>query len=84
LTIRPGGQSETAFAHTGEDFLTIVAGRLHISVDGLGEFDMGEGDSLHFDSSLSHSWSNTTEETATVVWAQLTGGPRASTPKGTT
>lgn len=59
---------DAPFRHPGEECVTIVQGRLHVCVNGVG-YDLEEGDSLTYDSSLPHWYRNPTSEDAALIGA---------------
>lgn len=67
--IAAGWDNEDApFVHPGEECVTIVRGRLHVCVNGV-VYDLEEGDSLTYDSSLPHWYRNPTSENAVLIGA---------------
>lgn len=67
--IGAGWDNEDApFKHPGEECVTILQGRLHICINGMG-YDLAEGDSLTYDSSLPHWYRNSTSEDAVLIGA---------------
>lgn len=67
--IAAGWDNEDApFVHPGEECVTIIQGRLHVCVNGLG-YDLEEGDSLTYDSSLPHWYRNPTSKDAVLIGA---------------
>lgn len=57
-TLEQGALSGTeAFAHRGEELVLCLKGRIKFSI-GDSEYELKKGDSLHFVSSLPHSWAN--------------------------
>lgn len=67
--IAAGWDNEDApFVHPGEECVTIVQGRLHVCVNGV-VYDLEEGDSLTYDSSLPHWYRNPTSENAVLIGA---------------
>jgi transcriptional regulator with XRE-family HTH domain len=59
---------DAPFKHPGEECVTMVQGRLHVCVNGVG-YDLEEGDSLTYDSSLPHWYRNPTSEDAVLIGA---------------
>lgn len=57
LNLEAGAKSEGACRHEGEEFATVLEGRLILSLDGV-EYLLEEGDSIYFFSNASHSWRN--------------------------
>ena len=67
--IAAGWDNEDApFKHAGEECVTMVQGRLHVCVNGVG-YDLEEGDSLTYDSSLPHWYRNPTSKDAVLIGA---------------
>jgi transcriptional regulator with XRE-family HTH domain len=67
--ILPPGVStqETPFAHAGEEFMTVLAGTLSVTVNGTA-YTLRAGDSISFDSSLGHSFGNAGTETVEMIF----------------
>jgi transcriptional regulator with XRE-family HTH domain len=59
---------DVPFVHPGEECVTIVQGRLYVCVNGVG-YDLEEGDSLTYDSSLPHWYRNPTSKDAVLIGA---------------
>ncbi len=68
FTIRPGAGSEGPYAHEGEEFIYVLAGRLEIILDGRERYRVGPGDSTYFKSTSYHAWRNPGAETAVLLW----------------
>jgi transcriptional regulator with XRE-family HTH domain len=66
LTVPPGYRSETV-AHEGEEILYILDGTITQRLDGE-DMVMRAGDSLHFRGNLPHSWSNSADRPARLLW----------------
>lgn len=67
--IGAGWDNEDApFQHPGEECVTVLQGRLHVCINGIG-YDLAEGDSLTYDSSLPHWYRNPTSEDAVLIGA---------------
>ena len=64
--VPPGHASET-MSHEGEDFVYLVAGTMLYEVDGI-PYELGAGDTLHFDSRKPHRGTNTGKDTAIELW----------------
>ena len=67
-TSLPSGWSneEQPFQHRGEECVHILAGRLHVSV-GSSSWELGEGDTITYDSGRPHWYANRTAEPAVVI-----------------
>lgn len=64
--VPPGHASET-MSHDGEDFIYLVSGAMHYEVDGI-VYELGAGDTLHFDARKPHRGTNVGNETAIELW----------------
>lgn len=73
VTIRPGAWSEGTYAHTGEEFLLVLTGRLDMTLNGATEA-LTTRDSLQFDSHVPHSWGNPGEVETEVLWVTTERG----------
>lgn len=67
VTVRPTLSKEVSYAHEGEEFAWVVAGQVIYEVEGH-EHILRGGDSIHVDSSRSHSLRNESGEDATILW----------------
>lgn len=63
----PPGHRSIAISHQGEEMMYVLRGELTVEVDGKRTV-MGEGDSIHFASTLTHSTWNHTDQPTTVLW----------------
>ncbi len=69
----PGSSScapEQLMRHGGREYGHLVSGRLQVQV-GFESYDLGPGDSIHFDSMTPHRLSNPSDEPCTAVWFVL-------------
>lgn len=66
LHVPPGYASETV-SHEGEEIIFLLDGEITQMLDGE-SFVLQRGDSLHYSGSTPHSWSNTTDTTARILW----------------
>lgn len=55
------------FAHSGEEFITVLSGRCGVTVNGV-DYLLEEGDSLSFDSALPHGYANPGTEPAVLIF----------------
>jgi DNA-binding transcriptional MerR regulator/quercetin dioxygenase-like cupin family protein len=67
FTIAPGAGSGESYAHEGEEFIFVVRGTLHISLDGE-EYALKSGDSFYFESSTPHTWRNSGKSQTVLLW----------------
>jgi DNA-binding transcriptional MerR regulator/quercetin dioxygenase-like cupin family protein len=65
--IAPKAGSGESYAHEGEEFLHVLQGELHISLEGT-EHRLKPGDSFYFDSVTQHEWSNPGRKETWVLW----------------
>jgi transcriptional regulator with XRE-family HTH domain len=65
--VEPGGGSEGAIEHQGEEIGYVLEGELDLTVDSE-TFHLFPGDSFFFDSSLPHGYRNPGQLTAKVIW----------------
>ncbi|MGD8189405.1 helix-turn-helix domain-containing protein [Brevibacillus ginsengisoli] len=66
VTLPPRQKHDVVFNHPGEEFYYLLEGKVILNVDGQ-EYLLSKGDSIHFPSTLDHTWYNPTEETAQVI-----------------
>ena len=66
LHVPPGYASETV-SHEGEEIIFLLDGEITQMLDGE-RFVLQSGDSLHYSGATPHSWSNTTDTTARILW----------------
>ena len=66
--VRPGGGSDGAYSHTGEEFIHLLSGTLEVWLDEIECYSMGAGDSLWFNSNSGHRFFNPTDEEAVLIW----------------
>jgi len=57
-------------SHPGEELVVILEGGMHFVV-GDQPFDLAEGDSLHFRTTLPHSWANPSDKPARAIWLAI-------------
>lgn len=56
--------------HPGEELVVMLEGAMRFVVGGE-RYDLADGDSLHFRTTLPHSWSNPSEEAARAIWLAI-------------
>jgi transcriptional regulator with XRE-family HTH domain len=88
LTLPPGYRSETV-AHEGEEIFYVLEGRLTVRIDSE-ETELEAGDGFHFRGNRPHTWWNTENVPAKLLWTgtialfrprgQPTGRARADHP----
>ena len=65
--IAPRAGSGESYTHEGEEFLYVLRGELHISVQGE-LYQLKSGDSFYFESASPHKWSNPGNTETHVLW----------------
>jgi transcriptional regulator with XRE-family HTH domain len=62
-------------AHSGEEFIYVLSGSLKVHLEHYEPFDLAEGDSCYFDSTMAHACVSTSEVDAEVLWVCTNSGP---------
>jgi DNA-binding transcriptional MerR regulator/quercetin dioxygenase-like cupin family protein len=65
--IAPSAGSGESYAHEGEEFLYVLRGGLHISLESE-KYELKPGDSFYFQSSVPHRWNNPGRSETWVLW----------------
>jgi mannose-6-phosphate isomerase-like protein (cupin superfamily) len=65
--IAPNSGSGESYTHEGEEFLYVLRGELHISLQGE-EYRLKPGDSFYFESATPHHWKNPGRKETFVLW----------------
>jgi DNA-binding transcriptional MerR regulator/quercetin dioxygenase-like cupin family protein len=65
--IAPQAGSGESYSHEGEEFLHVLRGELHISLQE-DEYHLKPGDSFYFESDVAHSWKNPGNTETWVLW----------------
>ncbi|HEY3187708.1 MAG TPA: cupin domain-containing protein [Solirubrobacteraceae bacterium] len=69
--VEPGADSgPEPMVHPGEELVLILDGTMRFVVGGE-IYELAEGDSLHFRTTLPHSWSNPADEPARAIWLAI-------------
>jgi DNA-binding transcriptional MerR regulator len=66
--VAPGAGSGGSYDHQGEEFLYMLDGTIEIWLDEVERYVLTPGDSLYFESALSHRWRNVGKKEATILW----------------
>ena len=56
--------------HPGEELVVLLEGEMRFNVDGE-DYELREGDSIHFRTAHPHSWRNPTERPARAIWLAI-------------
>ena len=67
LVAEPGAESGSAMTHEGEDIVIVLKGRLTSTSPARGTIST-TGDSITFNSELSHRWCNRSGRVAEAIW----------------
>ena len=71
IEIQPGGGSEEAYAHPGEEFVYVIAGQLTFWIGKSEQYHLQTGDSLYLLSTQLHRWRNDGDTSTTVLWINV-------------
>ena len=66
--VQPGGGSDGAYSHQGEEFIYMMNGTLELWLDELECHTLRAGDSCWFESTLGHRWYNPSNTEAVLLW----------------
>lgn len=66
--LAPGAASEGGYGHEGEEFITVLEGRLRITLDGDEVHELAVGDSIYFESRRPHAWANVADGRTVLIW----------------
>ncbi|AET69414.1 putative transcriptional regulator [Desulfosporosinus orientis DSM 765] len=66
IVLSPQQGQDIVFNHPGEEFYYILKGTVQMMV-GDKEYEMSEGDTIHFPSTLNHTWHNRTDEPVHMI-----------------
>ena len=67
MTIQPDGDCGEPYVHEGEEFCLILDGNVRVSVQDEA-YELASGDLLYFGSQQHHSWHNTGDGPARILW----------------
>ena len=66
--VEPGGGSQGAYAHEGEEFIFVLEGRLNLRLGSGERYRLKPGDCAYYPSTLEHEWWNATTLVALLLW----------------
>lgn len=66
-TVHPTGSIEDPYGHDGEEFVYVLEGAMTVLVNGV-EYELGEGDSIHYPASLPHTTINRGDKPARAIF----------------
>ncbi|HWQ30019.1 MAG TPA: XRE family transcriptional regulator, partial [Negativicutes bacterium] len=68
FTAEPGCGSMKAHRHHGEEFIHILKGKMHITLNSNEEYELSSGDSFYFNSYEYHKWHNSGKTKLELIW----------------
>ena len=68
FVLAPGATSDGAYAHTGEEFMYVLQGRVAVWLDAHERHELGPGDALTFPSSLPHRFVALGADETRILW----------------
>lgn len=71
VEILPGGGSEDAYAHPGEELVHVLSGALSFWIDEREQYRLEPGDTLYFRSTQVHRWANEGDVPVCVIWVNV-------------
>lgn len=66
--LEPGAASQGPYQHEGEEFIHVLSGQFHITLDGRHRYRLRQGDSMYFKSTSLHAWVNPGPGRAALLW----------------
>ena len=76
VTVEPKGGTAEAYAHSGHEFGYVLTGEIELEIDG-GTYQLKQGDSFAFKSTLMHSFTNHGITRAEILWVNTNKPPEA-------
>lgn len=71
IEVQPGGGSDDAYTHPGEEMVYVLAGEVSFWLDAGERHDLAPGDALHFRSTRPHRWRNDGDAPASLLWINV-------------
>jgi DNA-binding transcriptional MerR regulator len=68
FSVEPGGGSQGAYAHEGEEFIYVLEGHLHLRLGAREHYQLVPGDCAYYPSTLEHEWWNSSDSVARLLW----------------
>jgi transcriptional regulator with XRE-family HTH domain len=56
--------------HPGEELVLLIEGTMRFTIDAV-DYDLEEGDSIHFRTAYPHSWANPSDRAARAIWLAI-------------
>lgn len=58
ITFTPGSNSGEVLSHKGEEFVFVLSGEIKCVLEGVGTYNLQQGDSIYYPSTIPHRWEN--------------------------
>ncbi|UVC09745.1 cupin domain-containing protein [Rhizobium sp. TH2] len=71
VTVEPNGGTAEAYAHVGHEFGYVTAGEIELVIDGT-TYNLKQGDSFAFKSTLLHAFRNNGSVACEIIWINTT------------
>jgi uncharacterized cupin superfamily protein len=68
FAVEPGGGSQGAYAHEGEEFIYVLEGRLDLRLGSGERYLLKPGDCAYYPSTLDHEWWNASRLVTRLLW----------------
>lgn len=68
FSVEPGGGSQGAYSHEGEEFIYVLEGCMDLRLGAREHYRLVTGDCAYYPSTLDHEWWNAGEVVARLVW----------------
>jgi DNA-binding transcriptional MerR regulator len=68
FSVDPGGGSQGAYAHEGEDFIYVLEGQLDLRLGSDERYRLKPGDCAYYPSTLEHEWWNAGAQVTRLLW----------------
>jgi transcriptional regulator with XRE-family HTH domain len=78
----PTGYVSEFSSHEGEELMFVLSGGIFVTIGGE-RYDLGKGDSIHFRSSVFHSWGNTSDDQTRLLTIVTVPVYESGAPGGT-
>jgi DNA-binding transcriptional MerR regulator len=68
FSVEPGGGSQGAYRHEGEEFIYVLEGQLELRLGAREHYHLVPGDCAYYPSTLDHEWWNADEGVVRLLW----------------
>ncbi len=66
--VEPGGGSQGAYSHEGEELMYVLEGSMHLRLGSREHYHLVPGDCAYYPSTLDHEWWNDGDVVASLLW----------------